>query len=67
MISDSVTILPHSSHADIIFEYKSKLYKCQVKTASKKKELYLSIQANLIEQTGASILGEDHSQKTDLI
>ena len=39
MISDSVTILPHSSHADIIFEYKSKLYKCQVKTASKKERV----------------------------
>lgn len=36
MYSDSVAILPHGSHADVIFEYKSKIYKVQVKTTSKK-------------------------------
>ena len=34
--SDTVSILPHGSHADIIFELNDTLYKCQVKTKSKK-------------------------------
>ena len=67
MISDSVTILPHSSHADIIFEYKSKLYKCQVKTASKKERVISKHTGKSYRTNWALILGEDHSQKTDLI
>ena len=39
MYSDSVSIIPHSSHADLIFEYENKLYKCQVKTTSKKQKV----------------------------
>ena len=35
-LSDTVALVPHGSHADIIFEWKNKLYKCQVKTASKR-------------------------------
>lgn len=38
--SDLVT-MPHGSHADIVFEYKNILYKCQVKTVTKKKK-YIS-------------------------
>ena len=34
-VSDTVTIVPHNSSADIIFEHNLKLYKCQVKTQSK--------------------------------
>ena len=32
--SDTVTIMPHTSHADVIFEWKHKLYRCQVKTVT---------------------------------
>ena len=32
--SDTVTVMPHTSHADLIFEWKSKLYRCQVKTVT---------------------------------
>ena len=32
--SDTVTVMPHTSHADVIFEWKSKLYRCQVKTVT---------------------------------
>jgi len=35
--SDTVHILPHGSHADIIFEINDTIYKCQVKTAAIKK------------------------------
>jgi len=35
--SDTVHVLPHGSHADIIFEINDIMYKCQVKTSSKKK------------------------------
>ena len=38
--SDLVT-MPHGSHADIVFEYKNILYKCQVKTVTKKKKYIL--------------------------
>lgn len=31
----TVLIVPHEASADIIFEYKLKLFRCQVKTASK--------------------------------
>ena len=31
----TVLIVPHEASADIIFEYKLKLYRCQVKTASR--------------------------------
>jgi hypothetical protein len=31
----TVLIVPHGASADIIFEYKLELYRCQVKTASK--------------------------------
>lgn len=31
----TVLVVPHGASADIIFEYKLKLYRCQVKTASK--------------------------------
>src|SRR5210317_1461564 len=34
-VSDTVTIVPHNSSSDIIFEHNLKLYKCQVKTQSK--------------------------------
>jgi len=34
--SDTVCVLPHGSHADIVFEIDDTLYKCQVKTKSKK-------------------------------
>ena len=33
--ADTVTIVPHSAEADIIFDVDHKLYKCQVKTQSK--------------------------------
>jgi len=32
--SDTVTVMPHTSHADVIFEWKHKLYRCQVKTVT---------------------------------
>lgn len=32
--SDTVTIMPHTSHADVIFEWEHKLYRCQVKTVT---------------------------------
>ncbi len=32
--SDTVTIMPHTSHADVIFEWKHKLNRCQVKTVT---------------------------------
>ena len=35
--SDTVHVLPHGSHADIIFEIDDAMYKCQVKTAALKK------------------------------
>jgi len=35
-LSDLVCLVPHGSHADIVFEWKDKLYKCQVKTVSKR-------------------------------
>ena len=35
-VSDTVLIVPHGAEADIVFEYKRKLYKCQVKTKTKK-------------------------------
>ena len=35
--SDTVHVLPHGSHADIIFEIDDTMYKCQVKTAALKK------------------------------
>lgn len=35
-LSDTVTILPHGSTADVLFEWNNKIYKCQVKTVSKK-------------------------------
>ena len=34
-ISDTVLIVPHGSEADIVFEHEARLYKVQVKTASK--------------------------------
>ena len=39
--SDLVNLIPHSSHADIIFEYQDYLFKCQVKTTTKQKK-YIS-------------------------
>ncbi len=38
-LSDTVSLIPHGSHADIIFEWKDKLYKCQVKTVSKRRKV----------------------------
>ena len=35
--SDTVHVLPHGSHADIIFEIDDTMYKCQVKTVAVKK------------------------------
>ena len=32
--TDTVTVLPHSSHTDVIFEWESKMYRCQVKTVT---------------------------------
>jgi hypothetical protein len=32
--TDTVTIMPHGSHADIIFEWENKMYRCQVKTVT---------------------------------
>lgn len=34
LFSDTVTIVPHGSHADILFEHEDKILKCQVKTKS---------------------------------
>tara|TARA_B100000161_G_scaffold265320_2_gene241001 strand:- start:279 stop:731 length:453 start_codon:yes stop_codon:yes gene_type:complete len=39
LYSDSVAILPQGSQADLIFEYKNKVYRCQVKTASMKQKI----------------------------
>ena len=36
--SDSVVVLPHGSHADILFEHEDHIYKCQVKTKSKREK-----------------------------
>jgi len=36
--TDLVNLIPHGSHADIIFEYDKDLYKCQVKTVTKEKK-----------------------------
>jgi len=33
--SDTVTLVPHGSEADILFDYDSNIYKCQVKTRTK--------------------------------
>jgi len=35
LLSDTVSVIPHGSHADILFEWEDKIYKCQVKTKSK--------------------------------
>jgi len=35
LISDTVSVIPHGSHADILFEWEDRIYKCQVKTKSK--------------------------------
>ena len=35
LVADTVVIVPHDSNSDIIFEYKNKIYRCQVKTQSK--------------------------------
>ena len=32
--TDTVTVLPHGSHTDIIFEWENKMYRCQVKTVT---------------------------------
>ena len=37
LISDTVSLVPHNSYADIIFEYQRNLYKVQVKTSSKER------------------------------
>lgn len=37
LFSPLVNVVPHGSHADIIFEYKKNIYKCQVKTCQLKK------------------------------
>jgi len=34
LVSDTVSVIPHGSHADILFEWQDKIYKCQVKTKS---------------------------------
>tara|TARA_R100000995_G_C3483906_1_gene125832 strand:+ start:3395 stop:3808 length:414 start_codon:yes stop_codon:yes gene_type:complete len=36
--SDTVTLVPHGSEADILFDYNNNIYKCQVKTKSKPKK-----------------------------
>ena len=33
--TDTVTILPHGANADVVFEWNSQMYRCQVKTATK--------------------------------
>jgi len=38
--SDTVSIVPHGSHADILFEYQNKILKCQVKTSTKERIFY---------------------------
>ena len=38
LISDTVSLVPHNSYADIIFEYQRSLYKVQVKTSSKERK-----------------------------
>ena len=35
LVSDTVSVIPHGSHADVLFEWENKIYKCQVKTKSK--------------------------------
>tara|TARA_R100000544_G_C2225671_1_gene60479 strand:- start:964 stop:1413 length:450 start_codon:yes stop_codon:yes gene_type:complete len=37
LISDTVSLVPHGSHADILFEHHNDIYKVQVKTLSKEK------------------------------
>ncbi|MAV07641.1 MAG: hypothetical protein CMQ88_00355 [Gammaproteobacteria bacterium] len=37
-VSDTVVVVPHGSEADIIFDYEDVLYKCQVKTKSKREK-----------------------------
>mgnify|MGYP003112625402 CR=1 len=32
--TDTVTIMPHGSHADIVFEWNMTMYRCQVKTVT---------------------------------
>lgn len=39
--SDLVNLIPHGSHADIIFEYQDYLLKCQVKTVTQERS-YIS-------------------------
>ena len=34
LFSDTVTVMPHGSKADIVFEIDGNIYKCQVKTQS---------------------------------
>jgi len=41
-IADTVIIVPHSATSDIIFEYKDKLYRCQVKTRAEFEESRLN-------------------------
>ena len=44
LISDTVSLVPHNSYADIIFEYQRNLYKVQVKTSSKERNfMYLPV------------------------
>ena len=38
LVSDTVIIVPHGAEADIIFDYEDKLYKCQVKSKTKKEK-----------------------------
>ena len=38
LVSDTVSLVPHNSYADIIFEYQRNLYKVQVKTSSKERK-----------------------------
>lgn len=37
LISDTVSLVPHGSHADILFEHHNNIYKVQVKTLSKER------------------------------
>ena len=65
--SDLVT-MPHGSHADIVFEYKNILYKCQVKTVTKKRNIYLNITADIIGPVGVGILeGVAILKKEDMV
>jgi hypothetical protein len=38
LVSDTVIIVPHGAEADIIFDFEDKLYKCQVKSKTKKEK-----------------------------